>query len=70
MRVISQNGLWNIPYEQTSFKVDGNVIQADLPTGKLVVIAQYETEGQAQTAMTNLIKLAIAGDKVVARFEE
>ena len=68
MRVISQNGHWNIPYEGTSFKIDGNMIQADLPTGKLIVIASFETEDNAKTAMTNLIGMAIEG-KLVARFE-
>ena len=67
MRVISQDGCWNIPYDKTSFKVNDNTIQADLPTGKMIVIARYETEEQASNAMTNLIAMAVEG-KDVARF--
>lgn len=69
MRVISQDGCWNIPYDKTSFKVNDNAIQADLPTGKMIVVARYESEERAKNAMMNLVSMAIEGEEV-ARFGE
>lgn len=54
MRVLSKNKTWTIPYETTSFKVDRNVIQADLPSGKMIVVGEYETEDEAQKMLSSL----------------
>ena len=56
MRIISQNGAVNFPYEMTAVLVDGNVVKALLPAGSNIpyVMATYENEEKCQKAMGRL----------------
>lgn len=46
MRIVSQNGKFDIPYEITVLSRDKNIVRAYIPTvGKMgTTIAQYSTE--------------------------
>lgn len=53
MRVISQNGTIDIPYEMTAFHLAGGMIHMNMvgDTGKGTLMAQYETPEKAEKAM-------------------
>lgn len=53
MRVISQNGLIDVPYEMTAFHMAGGTIRMSMvgDTGKGTIIAQYSTQEKAEKAM-------------------
>lgn len=56
MRLVSQNGEFDVPYETASLSRTGNVIRAYIPMvgEKGVVMAQYSTEEKAEKAMKML----------------
>lgn len=56
MRVISQNGMIDVPYEMTVFHVTGTFIRMNMvgDTGKGTVIAEYNTPAKAERAMEML----------------
>lgn len=58
MRVISQNGTIDIPYEMTAFHLAGGMIHMNMvgDTGKGTLMAQYETLEKAEKAMEMLHK--------------
>lgn len=56
MRLISQNGEFDVPYENTSLSRTGNIIRAYLPMAgeKGTVMARYSTDGKAMQVMEML----------------
>ena len=56
MRIISQNGAIDVPYEMSAIRNDGNLIILCMAgdTGKGSVIARYSTSEKAQKAMEML----------------
>ena len=56
MRLVSQNGEFNVPYEIASLSRTGNIIRAYIPTvgEKGIVMAHYSTEEKAEKAMEML----------------
>ena len=56
MRVISQNGMIDVPYEMTAFHMAGGTIRMNMvgDTGKGTIIAQYSTQDKAEKAMQKL----------------
>ena len=58
MRIISQNGAIDVPYEMSAIRNDGNLIILCMAgeTGKGSVIATYSTSEKAQKAMEMLHK--------------
>ena len=56
MRVISQNGMIDVPYEMTAFHMAGGTIRMNMvgDTGKGTIIAQYSTQEKAEKAMQKL----------------
>ena len=56
MRVISQNGMIDVPYEMTAFHMAGGTIRMNMvgDTGKGTIIAQYSTQEKAEKAMQML----------------
>lgn len=56
MRVISQNGQIDVPYEMVAFHCSGEIIKMNMvgDTGKGTVMAQYETPEKAEKAMKML----------------
>lgn len=59
MRLVSQNGNFDVPYETTSLSRTGNIIRAYIPMvgEKGVVMARYSTDEKAQKAMKALHKV-------------
>lgn len=59
MRLISQNGEFDVPYEITSLSRTGNIIRAYVPVvgEKGTVMARYSTNEKAQKAMKALHKV-------------
>jgi hypothetical protein len=59
MRLISQNGGFDVPYEITSLSRNGNIIRAYVPMvgEKGTVMARYSTNGKAEKAMKVLHKV-------------
>lgn len=59
MRLISQNGEFDVPYEITSLSRTGNIIRAYVPIvgEKGTVMARYSTNEKAQKAMKALHKV-------------
>ncbi|MDO5540573.1 MAG: hypothetical protein Q4F83_10975 [Eubacteriales bacterium] len=56
MRVISQDGLVDVPYEMTVFRVVGEDVRMNMAgdTGKGSVMAQYSTQEKASCVMEKL----------------
>ena len=56
MRVISQNGMIDVPYEMTAFHMAGGTIRMNMvgDMGKGTIIAQYSTQEKAEKAMQKL----------------
>lgn len=56
MRVISQNGLIDVPYEMTAFHIVGEDVRMNMvgDTGKGTVMASYSTRENARKAMEAL----------------
>lgn len=56
MRILSQNGMIDVPYEMTAFHVAGGTIRMNMvgDTGKGTVMASYLWEGNALKAMEML----------------
>ena len=59
MRLVSQNGEFDVPYEITSLSRTGNIIRAYVPMvgEKGTVMACYSTDEKAQKAMKALHKV-------------
>ena len=59
MRLVSQNGEFDVPYEITSLSRTGNIIRAYVPMvgEKGTVMARYSTDEKAQKAMKALHKV-------------
>ena len=56
MRIISQNGMYDLPYEETTFQVlyNGKIAAfalSDLTSDGYIVMAEYSTEEKATKAM-------------------
>ena len=62
MRLISQNGAIDVPYEMSAIRNDDNVIILNMAgeTGKGSVIATYSTSEKAQKAM-DMLRTSYAG---------
>lgn len=58
MRVISQNGAIDVPYEMTAFHLVGGMIHMNMvgDTGKGTLMAQYDSSEKAQKAIVMLHK--------------
>ena len=56
MRIISQNGLIDVPYEMTALRFYDGLIKMNMieDTGKGSIIAQYSTQEKAEKAMQML----------------
>lgn len=56
MRIISQNGLIDVPYEMTALRFYDGLIKMNMigDTGKGSIIAQYSTQEKAEKAMQKL----------------
>ena len=61
MRIISQNGLIDIPYEMTALHYYDGLIKINMvgDTGKGTIIAQYSTQEKAEKAMLLLHKIYV-----------
>lgn len=59
MRLISQNGEFDVPYEITALSRSGNIIRAYVPIvgEKGTVMARYSTDEKAKKAMKALHKV-------------
>ena len=66
MRIISQNGLISAPFEMTSIHVTGTFIRMNMvgDTGKVTVMAEYNTPEKAEKAM-KLLHEAYSGIPVI-----
>lgn len=51
MRIISQDGCYDIPYDQAVLNRIGTTISAKTNTGDLILLAQYHKEEKAIKAM-------------------
>lgn len=56
MRIISQDGMYDLPYEETTFQVfyNGKIaafVLSDLASDDYIVMAEYSTEEKAKKAM-------------------
>ena len=62
MRIISQNGAIDVPYEMSAIRNEDNVIILNMvgETGKGSVIARYSTSEKAEKAM-EMLRTAYAG---------
>ena len=54
MRIISQRGEYDIPYEISTLWRDENVIFAVVPQAGKIIVAQYSTQEKAEKAMQML----------------
>ena len=65
MRIISQNGAIDIPYEMSAIRNEDNVIILNMvgETGKGSVIARYSTSEKAEKAMEMLRNLYLEYEK-------
>lgn len=56
MRIMSQNGEVNLPYEMTAVLTDGNVVKALFAGGNNIpyIMATYENEEKCQKALKML----------------
>lgn len=56
MRVISQNGMIDVPYEMTAFHTAGGTIRMNMvgDTGKGTIIAQYSTHEKALKSLEQM----------------
>ena len=61
MRIISQNGLIDVPYEMTALHYYDGLIKINMvgDTGKGTIIAQYSTQEKAEKAMFLLHKIYV-----------
>lgn len=61
MRIISQNGLIDVPYEMTELHYYDGLIKMNMvgDTGKGTIIAQYSTQEKAEKAMLLLHKIYV-----------
>ena len=61
VRIISQNGFIDVPYEMTAFHMAGGTIKMNMvgDPGKGTIIAQYSTQEKAEKAMLLLYKIYI-----------
>ena len=59
MRLISQNGEFDVPYEIAALSRTGNIIRAYIPeiSEKGTIMARYSTDEKAQKAMKALHKV-------------
>lgn len=66
MRVISQDGMMDVPYEMIAFHANGTFIRINMvgDTGKGTVIAEYKTPNKVQKAI-EMMRGAYAGMPVV-----
>lgn len=62
MRIISQNGMIDVPYEMIAIRVTGTFIRMNMvgDTGKGTVIAEYNTSAKAERAMEMLREVYVA----------
>nr|DAG73486.1 MAG TPA: hypothetical protein [Caudoviricetes sp.] len=69
MRLISQNGEFDVPYEITSLSRTGNIIRAYVPMvgEKGTVMAHYSTDEQAEEAMS-MVAYAHISNKPIFMF--
>lgn len=65
MRLVSQNGEFDVPYEIAALSRTGNIIRAYVPMvgEKGTVMARYSTESQAKEAMSMVLEAARNEDK-------
>ena len=54
MRVISQDGEYDIPYESSVLRIEANVIWAFPTQADEYIVAQYSTQEKAEKAMQKL----------------
>lgn len=54
MRIISQDGEYDIPYESSVFRIEENVIWAFPTHADEYIVAQYSTREKAEKAMQKL----------------
>lgn len=74
MRLISQNGEFDVPYEITALSRSGNIIRAYVPIvgEKGTVMARYSTEEKAKKVMEMICNVYPEFEKanIVFRFPE
>lgn len=71
MRIISQDGKINIPYEMTALLVSGNYIQAVFSGGiqqSPYVMAMYSTQDKLQDALDMLDRRFVGMGDAIFRF--
>lgn len=69
MRIFSQNGIYDLPYENIVLDINDNVIVAYTPMTTPLRIAQYKSRGKAEKAMQMLHK-AYTGEAFVVKNSE
>lgn len=71
MRIISQDGRINLPYEMTALLVSGNYVQAVFAGGiqqSPYIMAMYSTQDKLQNALDMLDKRYIGMGDAIFRF--
>lgn len=72
MRVISQNGMIDVPYEMTAFHMAGGTIRMNMvgDTGKGTIIAQYSTQEKALKSLEQMRDVLYHTPERVFRFPQ
>ena len=70
MRIISQNGMIDLPYEMTAFYVEGGTIRMNMvgDTGKGTIIARYSTQEKALKSLEQMRDVLYHTPERVFRF--
>ena len=70
MRIISQDGMIDLPYEMTAFHMDGGTIRMNMvgDTGKGTIIAQYSTQEKALKSLEQMRDVLYHTPERVFRF--
>ncbi len=72
MRVISQNGLIDVPYEMTVFRIVGEDVRMNMAgdTGKGSIMAQYSSQGKALAAVKMLHEAYMDCNALYDKYED
>lgn len=72
MRVISQNGLIDVPYEMTAFHVVGEDVRMNMvgDTGKGSIMAQYSSQEKAFASVAMLREAYMDCNAIYDKYED
>ena len=72
MRIISQNGFIDVPYEMTAFQVAGGTVRMSMVgnTGMGTIIAQYSTQEKSLKSLEQMRLILYHTPEKVFRFPQ